>query len=531
MYDSTEIWSKYQKGLDHHRQSNLISQSQKNIDFFEGRQWRGIKGIDESELPVYNIIRQIVGRKYNLLSMADIDVSYQSKENEEYSKMINKFSESLWEKLKMYKNLWRMNKEAHIGGDSYIYIPDINTCQILKNVNTFLSDEQNPNLQEQRYIIISERLFVDDVKEVAKANGLDTDMIVSDEENETDTDKIEVKSTDGKCTSLLYIYKKDGIVHSLRAVKNLVYVPETNNGLTLYPIANYIVNEKMGTSRGIGEVEPLIPNQILLNKNLKRRADAIAQTAYPKIVYNQDLITNPGELTSTGGVIKLRNSNANKINEMVAYLQPSYVGNDAKELTDELVTLTKEVNNSGNGALGQVNPERASGTAIQAVTQQANISSNEQQSSYYQLVEDIGLILLELWKVQNPNGMMIEAETTDEIGNPIIGEVLIPVEILEQVNIKINVSPATPFDRLATDQQLKELLATGMINFNEFVESLDENTMFPKNKLEEIIAARDELNQLLGEKDMIIQEQANILAKHQMDNIDTQLQQEQYIQQ
>ena len=49
--------------------------------------------------------------------------------------------------------------------------------------------------------------------------------------------------------------------------------------------------------------------------------------------------------------------------------------------------------------------------------------------------------------MQNPNGMMIEAETTDEIGNPIMGEVLIPVEILEQVNIKINVSPATPFDR------------------------------------------------------------------------------------
>ena len=222
---------------------------------------------------------------------------------------------------------------------------------------------------------------------------------------------------------------------------------------------------------------------------------------------------------------------------MVDYLQPSYVGNYEKELTDELVLLTKEINNSGNGALGQVNPERASGTAIQAVTQQANISSNEQQSSYFQLVEDIGLILLEIWKVQNPNGMMIEVETTDEIGNPIMGEVLIPVEILEQVNIKINVSPATPFDRLATDQQLKELLATGMINFNEFVEALDENTMFPKNKLEEIIAARDELNQILGEKDAIIQEQANILAKHQMDGIDAQLQQsnqpqqEQYIQQ
>ena len=59
------------------------------------------------------------------------------KENEEYSKMINKFSESLWEKLKMYKNLWRMNKEAHIGGDSYIYIPDINTLPNFKECKYF----------------------------------------------------------------------------------------------------------------------------------------------------------------------------------------------------------------------------------------------------------------------------------------------------------------------------------------------------------------------------------------------------------
>ena len=44
----------------------------------------------------------------------------------------------------MYKNLWRMNKEAHIGGDSYIYIPDINTCQILKNVNTFFIRRTEP---------------------------------------------------------------------------------------------------------------------------------------------------------------------------------------------------------------------------------------------------------------------------------------------------------------------------------------------------------------------------------------------------
>ena len=520
-----DIWQKYETGLNHHRQSNIIEQSLKNYDFFEGRQWRGVQVANEDDLPRYNIIRQIVSFKYNVISMANVELIFLS-DNEDYSNALNAFSSEMWEDLKMQSYLWQVNKSAHIAGDGYLYIYDDNPiesvskplkydsikCKPIDNVNIFLADEQNSNIQEQAYIIIRERLPVSEVRERAKAYGFkDIDLIVSDEENETDPNRVEVKTEDGKCTSLLYLTKKNGTIHFTRATQNAVYQEETDSGLTLYPVVNLVCNSKKGTARGIGEVEPLIANQILLNKTLFRRGGSVAQVAFPKMVYNEELIENPSELSKTGGIIGVRGLSTAKISEMIGYVQPSYIGNDAKELTDELITLTKEINNSGNGALGQVNPERASGTAIQAVTQQSNISTNEQSAAYEQLIEDIGLIFIEFWKKYNPSGLLTELE-----GNQIV----IPTEELDRIKLKINVSPATPFDRLATDQQLMELFKSGVISFDEFVESLDENTLFPKNKLEEIITKRE--NQQMLEKDMIIQKQAEILSQYQMNDVTNQ---------
>lgn len=518
----TDIWLKYSRGLDYHRQVGLIEDTERNYDFFEGRHWKNAQVPNPDEMPKHDIIRQSVTYKFNVISMSLVEMIFLC-ENEDFSNALNKFSSEMWEDLKMQSYLWRMNKAAHITGDSYLYIYDDKQvdsvltpqkydsikCKVIDNVNVFLGDENNPNIQEQPYIIIRERLSVDEVRERAKTNGIkDVSQIVSDEDNETDPDRVEVKTDNGKCTSLLYLTKKNGTVHFTRAVKNVIYQPETDSGLTLYPIVNYICNEKKGTARGIGEVKPLIPNQLLTNKTLWRRAELIKQISFPKLVYNQEIVENPSDLYKTGGMIGLKGLSTAKINELITYLQPSYIGNDAKELTDELIIQTKELNSTGNGALGQVNPERASGTAIQAVTQQANIVTNEQASAYEQLVEDIGLVFIEFWKKYNPNGLLTEFE-----GNQII----IPIEELEKIKLKINVSPSTPYDRLATDKQLMDLFLGGVITFEEFVSSLDENTLIPKNKLQKIIDER--ANQQENEKDMIIQKQAELLSQYQINEV------------
>jgi len=519
----TDIWQKYSKGLDYHRQVGIIEETERNYDFFEGRQWKNAQVPNPDEMPKHDIIRQSVSYKFNIISMSLIEMIFLC-DNEEFSNALNKFSSEMWEDLKMQSYLWRMNKSAHITGDSYLYIYDdkqvdsVLTPQkydsikrkVIDNVNVFLGDENNPDIQQQPYIIIRERLSVDEVRERAKK---DIDLIVSDEENETDPDRVEVKTDNGKCTSLLYLTKKNGTVHFTRAVQNVIYQPETDSGLTLYPIVNYICNEKKGTSRGIGEVKPLIPNQLLINKTLYRRAELIKQISFPKLVYNEEMVENPENLYKTGGMIGLKGLSTARVSEIISYLQPSYIGNDAKELNDELIQQTKELNSTGNGALGQVNPERASGTAIQAVTQQANIVTNEQMSAYQQLIEDIGLIFIEFWKKYNPNGLLTEDE-----GN----QVIIPIEELEKIKLKINVSPSTPYDRLATDQQLMELFKGGVITFEEFVDALDENTLIPKNKLQKIIEARE--NQQMNEQQMIIQKQSELISQFKMDEATNQLQ-------
>ena len=77
--------------------------------------------------------------------------------------------------------------------------------------------KQNSNLQQQPYIMLVERLFVRDIRKEAERNGLsqeEIEMIIPDENvNNQLGDKTEVDYSveDGKCTSILYMYKDDRI--------------------------------------------------------------------------------------------------------------------------------------------------------------------------------------------------------------------------------------------------------------------------------------------------------------------------------
>ena len=481
MYDSAEeVFALLDKGKEHHRRLNLYEQTRRNYDFFEGRQWEGLSA--PVEPPVNNVIKHIVTFKFNTMAMQDIQTVFSTDEAgyEDYTNMLNDYAEDLWQRMKLHDRLWRMAKEASIAGDNYIYIADEDKAQNIDNVDIYFANENNSDIQSQKYIIITERLYTDDVREAAKANKIpanELDMIVSDEDITERKNIIEVKNTTGKCTSILLMWKENGTVHALRAVKNLIYQPAVDTEMKLYPLIGLVINERKGSARGIGEVQPLINNQIALNKTLYRRVEAIKDTAFPKLVYREGAVQNPNEISKVGAKIAIKNSESRLVNDVISYLQPSYIGNDAKQLTDELILLTKELNGSGDGATGQINPEKVSGEAVKAVTHQASISSSEAQAAYKRAVEDIGHIILEWWKNYNPNGLKTE-------------EGVIPAEALENVKLDINVSPATPYDKFSVEQILKELFQMQAISFEEYVSALDENGNMPKAKLQSIIDSR-----------------------------------------
>lgn len=512
---TTYIWQKYQKGIEYINKINLTNKTDKCHRMYNGDQWHGLKSGGE-ELPILNIIKGIVKYKVstvaqNTMSAVYTPIGERTEESVKACDALNTHFQIMWERAKMDKHSWSVIKDACIGADGYIYFgeADVTQAQLINNVNVLLGDEQNPNLQQQPYIMLVERVFVKDIRKEAERNGIpqdDIELIISDENTNNQLgDKTEVaySTEDGKCTSILYMYKDDnGYVHFAKSTQNVIYKPDepviaklpdgtpSSVGLTMYPIVNFVWEDTKGSARGCGDVEHLIANQIELNKTLARRAIAIKQCAFPKIAYLESAVANPDQIDVVGAKIGVRDGNAQNIQNLISYLNPSVVSPDARNFTDELITLTKELAGAGDAATGQIDPTQASGTAIIATRDQAALPLNEQVARYRQFVEDVAVLWYDIWKAYNPDGLKIESK--DEMGNETTQ--VIPSEVLDNmmINVRIDVSQNNPFSKYAQEQAIMNLFTSQAISFEEMVEALDNDAVAPKGKLQDIIDKRGE---------------------------------------
>ena len=204
--------------------------------------------------------------------------------------------------------------------------------------NIFFPDDDNNDVEDHSYMLITFRRPVEKIREEAKKHGLEeskiAEIVADNDLNEQIGNKEEVKDEQGKALCVLKLYKKTKevtrtqdktivdeygqeqviqeevkekktTVHMMKSTKNVIYVPETDLGLTLYPVAlDTWINEK-NSIRGRGEPQDKIENQIEINRTMARRDIAIAMGAYPKAVYNGKLIENPSALDKVGVAIEV----------------------------------------------------------------------------------------------------------------------------------------------------------------------------------------------------------------------------------
>ncbi len=191
-------------------------------------------------------------------------------------------------------------------------------------------------------------------------------------------------------------------------------------------------------------------------------------------------ITNPNELGKVGSKIAVRDMAAGDVGRMVAYLQPAQINPMAYSLVGDIVTRSRELAGASDAATGEIDPEKASGTAIIAVREAARIQLSGPMAAYKNFVEQCGEILLELWRAYHPNGV-VTAEGR-----------FLPPEVIGQVrlDVTVEVTPATAFDRYAEERAMENLFSSGVISFEEYVASLERDSAAPRRKLREILAKR-----------------------------------------
>lgn len=508
---TTDTWQLYEKGLNYLRQQNVFSDTDINYRFYNGNQWEGakIEGIEKAQ---YNFIETIVNYKVstinqNLWAMNFSSENFESKEfrktAEKVCKMLNKKSAKVWEKDQMDYKIRVVSDDAAINDEGIIYVDYDEEHQnpvneIINKNNVQFGNEQSSDIQSQPYILVSQRLPVSTIQDMALQQGVSQDKIkyiVGDDVTYEEAGEDSKYEKDNMCTLVTKMWK-DGTVHFSKATKYVDLVTDEDSNMSLYPIAHFVWKEKKGWSRGEGEVRTLIPNQLELNKTLARVLLSTKNCAYPQKVANMDKISNPSAINQVGGVIKVQGgASVDDVRNIFSYVQPTSMSTDVSKLMSDLIGITRELKNAGEIATGGINPEQASGKAILAVQQASQQPLVKQLTGLKRFIEDLARIWLDMWKIYTPDGMTLEEEEIDyTTGETYSQLVSIPASVLEnlQGTVKVDITPKGAFDRYARELSLENYLKAGFFNAQRvselkyYAEALPDDSTAPKQELLDI---------------------------------------------
>ena len=578
----SKFWRRYEKGKDYLDTKDLLNRTNKCWNFFVGKQWEGVE-TDGEELPFFNYIHPNVMRKVTTIYTNRMAVNYSDMDGREdlqpiYTKLSQMFS-AKWEKANEDTLCRKTLKHGAITGDGYQYFPtgDVEDVQMLNITDILFGDESEPNIQRQPYVIIQERRSVAEVKEMARANGISEEeiaLIRPDRDTEHTLGNIdEVQSSDSsdstKVTMITHFEKKrepitkavwengEGTLVETGETREVVWVAKCTKdcvieeerpitgtpsemdilqgrqgrALSRYPIIKFSWEEFPNDARGVSQVEGLIPNQILINKTLARRSMTTKNTAYPRMAYDETMVSNPDDLMKVGMPIAVTSGGAQSVNQAVSYLNPAQSNDEPKKLTDDLLEITQELSGSGDTTMGNIDLQRVAASAIVAVNDQAQSMHDDTVANLQLFVEDMANLWVELWQVFSPNGMTVVMKKTVQMPvidpmtgqpqiDPMTGQpqmqtkemdvpVTITAEELDQIKplTRIDVTKDNSFTREAQQQVIDGLLEKGHISLEEWVELATDTSPVPKHGLQTIIERRKQMQQEQMQQQMMMQQQ------------------------
>ncbi len=536
----TDVWNLYEECLNYARMINLFSEVDRNDRFYNGNQWEGVKlkGVEPVQL---NFIKPIVKYKAGTITQNLLSINYSANnfENKDFRdvakktcELLNQRADKTWELNKMDDKIRKVVKKAAINseGIAYITYDDEQSnpiVELLSKTDIFYGNENDPDIQTQPYILIKQRKPIIELREIARKEEVPEEeikLIVGDNFNFEEAGDSAKLEKDKMCTMVTKMWKENGEVYFSKATRYCEIKKTANSGLSLYPVAHFLWEEKEGSARGEGEVKYLIPNQIEVNKTEMRRILTVKNTAYPQKIYNKDKIVNPEAIDRVGASISVKGLETDDVKKAFTTTNPVQMSTDVEKLLNDLISTTRELANASDVASGNIDNttlQNASGRAILAVQQAATQSMNEQEAGIKSFCEDIARIWLEFWKVYNDNGLILEDKEIDQrTGEEIITPVEVSADILEQLQatVKIDITPRSSFDRYAQEQSYENLLLQKLITLEEFVELIPFDTVWDKPALQEMIKKRKEQQKKISE----IQSQAELLQAEANKYIGTQ---------
>lgn len=529
----TKDWALYLAGKSYNERlvPNYYDTVDANLAFYEGDQWRNLKA-DDMPKPVFNIIKRVITFFVASLTSSKVKIHFEPllhtpEMNDEDelnpANIANAQVQNLFEKFKMDFKIKDALFDAAVTGDAaahfyfdmskkpYGSMNDIKgeiCMELIDGVNIFFGNANNHNVDVQPYIIISGRDMVENLKDEAKRykqKEQEVDSINSDASYQYqagDSSEIEVEA-DGYGKALyIIVYRKKKVkrqrtdeygepmldmegkpvteevtaITASKSVENTYIYKDVDTGLTHYPIAWMNWEKQKNQYHGRALCTGILPNQIFINRMFAMVMYHLMMTAFPKAVYNADMLT--GWNNEIGSAIGISGMGPDQnIRNVAGYLEPGNMSNQIIQTIELAMQYTKETLGISDAALGQIDPKNTS--AIIAVQKSSAIPLENPKSNLYEWIEDIGKILFDMMGTyygQRPISMDVQGQKQ---------VVTFDFSIFKDMflDVRADVGESSYWSEIASIQTMDALLNNGHIDIINYLKRVPPEYIPQKEEL------------------------------------------------
>ena len=476
--DAESIRKEFASGQQYKSAIGLYDTYAQNEDFYVGRQWEGVDA-DDLDKPVINFLRRVVSMHIAKVVSTDWGVRFKAfedtEDNDNISRMLSDQVDQVIERL----NLKAMSRTAQrnecVDGDACIYfdfdsdaesgmnVPGAVTAELLENINVYFGNKYSRDVQSQPWIILHKRMFLEDVRDVARANGVpenDIDSIKGD----SDEHQLEADSPSDLCTVLIKLWKENGTVHAVMVANDLIIRKEWDTGYKLYPIAWSSWEVLKSSYHGQAMLTGLIPNQIAMNKAWSGVLWQIQKTGFAQPVVDRTRIPDwdgaPGQMIEAKGPVS-------NVRDAVMYLEAAPVPVSVINAMDSLMSTTRDCMGASDATMGDVNPDNAS--AIIALQQADEQPLELRKQSFHNFVEDMCRIIADIMRARYGKRQVMMTKTyTNENGQKDQKTDLTEFDFstLEelQMTMRVDVGASSLYSEQLQVQTASNLFTTGIID-------------------------------------------------------------------
>jgi hypothetical protein len=362
-------------------------------------------------------------------------------------------------------------------------VPGRVTAELLENINAYFGNRYSRDVQSQPYIILHKRMFLGDVKDEAKKNGVSEDDIASIH-GDSDDHQMEADSPSDLVTVLIKMWKENGTVHCMKTVQDVVLQQDTDTGYKLYPVAWSSWEIVKSSYHGQAMLTGLIPNQIALNKSWAGVIWQIQKTGFSQPVVDRARI--PEWDGSPGQVIEARGPVAN-VRDAVMYLEAAPVPVAVINAMDSLMSTTRDCMGASDATMGDVNPDNAS--AIIALQQADEQPLELAKQNYHDFVEDMCRIIADIIRARyGKRQVLMNQPTQDGKMDRVPTEFDFSTLDELQMTMRVDVGASSLYSEQLQVQTLSNLLTSGILDdpakLAVFLEAMPEKYIPAKSKLQ-----------------------------------------------